>query len=104
MDKYKAHASFKGQPGVGDAFLRFVYEKGYDAAAVTRVDIRNGDGTWRLPANFLICGFDDDDLLWVSAAHNSPKPSQILNACDSDYDEHAAALAAIPVSVSELCA
>lgn len=62
LEKYKSHATFAGQPGIGDAFLRFVYERGYDTKWVTRVRIR-ADGSYLLPTAFTQSGFHDDDYL-----------------------------------------
>lgn len=102
LEKYAAHANFSGQPGIGDAFMRLVYERGYDPGWATRVVIRNEAG-YIIPQIFMDCGFHDDDFLWVAGAFNAPEEAEILNACDSDYFEHAADLAALPVSVRELC-
>jgi len=103
FDKYRSHASLSGQPGVGDVFLRMVYERGYVTSWATRITIRNGDD-YLLPDSFKSSPFDNDDYLWVAGAYNSTSPSEIANACDSDYDECVDDLNAIGVRVNQLCA
>lgn len=103
LEKYKAHCSFSGQPGIGDAFFRAVFERGYDPTWVDRVTIAEG-GNYLLPDGFLNSGFHNDDFLWVSAAYNGPVGTHIANGCDSDYGEFAGAITAIGVEVVEVCA
>ena len=102
LEKYKSHCSFSGQPGIGDAFLRAVFERGYSNDWVTRVTIVDGEG-FRLPAAFLGCGFDNDDMLWIAAAFNGPLDTMVANACDSDYQDFEATIAGIGVAVLEIC-
>ena len=103
FDKYRNHASFSGQPGVGDMFLRIVYERGYVSSWATRIPIRD-EKDYLLPASFKSSTFDNDDYLWVAGAYNSTSPAEIANACDSDYDECSAELNAIGIRVNQLCA
>lgn len=102
LDKYKSHCSFSGQPGVGDTFLRAVFERGYVESWAERVIIRE-NGAIRLPNSFLNCGFDNDDHVWVAIAHNSSEKAKILNAADSDYRIHAGDLSVLNLEIVELC-
>lgn len=100
--KYRSCSSMAGQPGVGDAFLKVVFERGYDPNWATRVLIVEGE-LYRLPEIILSSGFDRDDLCWLSAAYNSPQPSEVLNAVDSDYREWAEVISDAGISVREIC-
>lgn len=102
FDKYRSHCAFEGQPGVGDAFLRVVFERGYTEWA-ERIRIRDESNEFLLPAAILSSKFDPDDFLWLAGVLNAKSPSQIVNAVDSDYREHAALLAAHGIEVDELC-
>lgn len=102
FDKYKSHCSFSGQPGVGDAFLRAVFERGYIPNWARRINIRL-DSDINLPGSFLQCGFDNDDYVWIALAYNAGEPAKILNAVDSDYSIHHSDCASIGVLVEELC-
>ncbi|QOT70150.1 hypothetical protein H5V43_08140 [Sphingobium fuliginis] len=103
FDKYRNHASFSGQPGVGDMFLRMVYERGYVSSWATRITIRDEKG-YLLPDSFTSSPFDNDDYLWVAGAYNATSAAEIANACDSDYDECEDDLNALGVRVNQLCA
>jgi hypothetical protein len=102
FDKYRSCASMAGQPGVADAFLKLVFERGYDPDWCSRVSIREGE-LYRLPAEILACGFDRDDLCWLAAAYNSPEPAEVLNAVDSDYAEWGQQIADAGIAVRQIC-
>lgn len=102
FDKYRAHCSMHGQPGIGDAFLRAIYERGY-TDWIVRVDISDGAGGYRLPAEVVASTFDRDDLLWLAGAVNAPSKAHVVNAVDSDYREHEELLRRNGISVRELC-
>ena len=101
LNKYKAHCSFSGQPGIGDAFLRAVFERGYVPEWAERVTVRDG-AEILLPAAFLESAFDNDDHIWVAISYNSNHTPIIINAVDSDYRIFRAELDAIGVRVEEL--
>lgn len=102
FDKYRSCASRSGQPGVADAFLKLMFERGYDPDWCSRVTIRDGE-LYLLPAAVLASGFDRDDLCWLAAAYNSPGPAEVLNAVDSDYMEWAEVIADAGLAIRELC-
>lgn len=103
LEKYRLAGSLSGQPGIGDAFVRAVFQKGYNPDWATRVEIRDGDN-YVLPEGFEAIGFDEDDHLWIAGAHKAGKTSRIVNAVDSDYTEAQVALEAFGIKVLELCA
>lgn len=103
LEKYKQHCSFSGQPGVGDAFMRAVFERGYDDSWAERVSVR-ANGNFKLPESFLSCGFDNDDHLWIAVAHNASVTASVLNAVDSDYQIHAEELGKLDLTIVQLCA
>lgn len=102
FDKYRAHCSLEGQPGVGDMFLQMVFARGYTDWA-HRVEIRGDNGSYCLPEEILQSGFDNDDFLWLAGALNAEQPASVVNAVDSDYGEHTELLNSNGVTVVELC-
>jgi hypothetical protein len=102
FDKYRSHCNFSGQPGIGDAFLRAVFERGYDPTWAKRVEVRNEHGLI-IPEQLEQSGFDNDDYIWVAVSLNCGEPSTILNAVDSDYNIWRDLLKDLGVNVTELC-
>ena len=98
---YRRKASLSGQPGSGDAFLKALFQVMYDPDHIVRVDLAPAP-TFGLPAAFVQSGFDPDDFIYVALAAARPN-SIIINAVDSDYQIHAAQIAAVPADVRELC-
>jgi hypothetical protein len=98
---YRRKASMAGQPGSADAFLYQLTQVAYRGDVVLPVEV-GGPPEFGLPNSFLACGFDADDRIYVALARACP-PSQVVNAVDSDYEEHAEALGGIGVSVRQLC-
>ena len=105
LRKYRQNLSGKGQPGVGDAFLKHVYDHQYNKRKVQRTALtidENGEYA-DFPSDPLLMNFDPSDRLFVALACASPKPAAIFNAVDSDYSHHAQPLKSAGVSVTELC-
>lgn len=102
FDKYRAHCSLQGQPGVGDTFLRSVFERGYTPWA-TRVAIRDEQGNYTIPQEIMDSSFDRDDLPWLAGCHRGPPRTSLINAVDSDYAEHADLLRKHKIVVREVC-
>ena len=101
FEEYRSRLDFRGQPGVGDAFFRHVYNHQWSGHRVRRVPItQSGDerkGFEELPEN----GLDPSDrkFLAVAVVANAP----IVNATDSDWEEQRALLDRLEVAVEQLC-
>lgn len=100
VEEYMKHASFRPL-GVGDAFLKHVFNNRFNPARVRRVRItRNDDdrrGFEELPANHL----DRADRKFLATAVVGKAP--ILNAIDSDWDEQKELTTEVGVEVRQLC-
>lgn len=105
--EYRANLDAGGQPGPGDAFLKWLLTHEWDARRVTRVEItpRPGDpeGFEELPEPPPGVAYDPSDrkFLAVAAAHEERPP--ILQSFDSKWWGWQEALAAIGVTVHFLC-
>ena len=101
FDEYAKHLRRSGQPGVGDLFLKHVFDHQYQPARVRRVALRSSTDTRRgfeeLPENT----FDRSDRKFLAVAVVAK--AVVLNATDSDWDEQTALLDRLRVQVRQLC-
>ena len=101
QDEYRRHLNPSGAPGVGDRFYQEVLH--CSPELVERVDLpMRVDGEYEdLPQSLIDAGFDPSDRKFAALAHKEGVP--VYNAIDSDWIEHAAALAAEEIQVENLC-
>jgi hypothetical protein len=107
VEEYRANLSAKGEPGPGDAYLRWLLTHEWGGKRVTRVKItpkaHDDDDFDELPSPPAGTVYDrsDQKFLAVSAAHPNHPP--ILQSFDSKWWGWTAALSAIGVTVHFLC-
>ena len=101
IQEYKNHLNFSGAPGVGDAFLRHVFNSQYLEGQVRQVAVTPSDddrrGFAELPEN----SFDPSDRKFLAVAVVAN--AVVLNATDSDWSEHHELMDELGVEVEELC-
>ena len=101
FQEYLDHLSPSGKPGVGDAFLKHVYDSQYSDDRVRRVKVTLSDddqkGFEELPKN----NFDRNDRKFLAVALVAK--AVVVNATDSDWSESAALIETLGVKVHELC-
>ena len=101
IGEYKRRLNFSGAPGVGDVFLRHVFNNQYIGDRVQRVTVTRSDDNRRgfeeLPDN----DFDPSDRKFLAVAVVAN--AAVLNAVDSDWSEHEALMEDLGVNVEELC-
>lgn len=99
--EYRNRLNFSGEPGVGDAFFKYIHENQFADSRVKRVRITpNCDenrGFDELPEN----GLDRSDRKFLAVAVVAN--ASILNATDSDWHENQALLDDMPVVIRQLC-
>jgi hypothetical protein len=102
---YRRHLSGSGQPGLGDVFFKWICDHLYDDERVERVDLAlRADGEYvAYPRDPELERFDRADRVFVALALTCVPNPHIVNAVDSDYRNHQAALEDIGVFVEELC-
>lgn len=108
--EYMNHLRIAGEPGMGDQFLRWVHDNQWQGGRCERVPITPVAGPppsfAEFPNDPALANFDLSDRKYVAVAAacaNLLGPATILNAADSDWKHHEAALAANGVSVAHLC-
>lgn len=105
--EYRANLSAKGQPGPGDAFLKWVLTHEWGGLKVTRVEITPRKGTENEfeelldPPPGVFYDPSDRKFLAVAAAHPDHPP--ILQSLDSKWWGWQEALAELGIVVHFLC-
>ncbi len=101
LEEYKRHLRFSGMPGMGDKFFKHVFDYQYRAERVRLVAVTPSEddrrGFEELPENM----FDPSDRKFLAVAVVAK--AVVLNATDSDWDEHAVLMEELGVKVSQLC-
>lgn len=109
-DEYMAHLRFAGEPGIGDEFMKWIHEHQWGSGRCEAVPItpRTDDPLdfEEFPNTPALAGFDRSDRKYVAVAKVACTclgAAEILNATDSDWLHHHAALLAEGVPVTQLC-
>jgi predicted nucleic acid-binding protein len=102
MEEYAKHSNYKGAPGVGDMFFKYLHDNQYvPISNITLVNIHPIDDESRsfeeLPSN----NFDPSDRKLLAAAVASN--AEVINATDSDWLEQQALMQQLHVTIRQLC-
>ncbi len=101
LEEYQGRLNFSGGPGVGDAFLKHVFDNQYRCEYVRRTEITESDddrrGFEELPEN----AFDRSDRKFLAVAVVAK--AVVLNATDRDWDERKDLMDSLDVEVEQLC-
>ena len=104
--EYRNNLSLRGQPGVGDAFAKWVNDHQWDSSKVDRVQItknKNGNSYKEFPDHDELNDFDLSDRKFVAVSNAHPEKPPILQATDSKWWGWNDALAEVGVTVCFLC-
>ena len=104
--EYLKRLSLSGQPGLGDAFFKWLWENQANPqhcriVPVTVHDGRSDSRSSRTSAR--LDSFDRSDRKFVAVALASGSSPKVLNAADTDWRDHRQALAENGVDVVFLC-
>lgn len=101
MNEYRNRLNFRGAPGVGDSFFKYLFDNQYGATRIRRVAVTccsdERRGFQELPQNEL----DPSDRKFLAVAVVSG--AVIVNATDSDWSEQRALTDRLGVAVEQLC-
>lgn len=105
FNEYSKNLNWKGGPGLGDMFFKYVFNYQYSGERVRRVSITpcsdpSNDkrrGFEELPEN----GLDPSDRKFLATAVVGK--ADILNATDSDWNQQEALTESLGVTVRQLC-
>ena len=103
--EYRRRLSHSGQPGVGDAFFKWLWEnqRNQEHCRIVPVTVSNDCEFAEFPDDPRLGSFDTDDRKFVAVALSSETDPQVLNAVDRDWWDHRQALAENGVNVLCLC-
>lgn len=99
LSEYLRHMSSSGQPGPGDAFVKWALNNLANPARCERVPLAPG----AFPEDPDLAAFDRSDRKFVVLALASDSRPPILNAVDSDWWHFREALGRAGVEVKFLC-
>jgi hypothetical protein len=107
LSEYMNHLSMTGQPGMGDAFMQWVWQNQAVKSRCERVHLESNpedlESFLEFPADSDLQGFDPSDRKYVVVALGSRERPEVLNAVDPDWWEHRVALARIGIRLRFLC-
>ncbi|GAB4147581.1 MAG: hypothetical protein Fur0021_06610 [Candidatus Promineifilaceae bacterium] len=109
LNEYKQNLRPEGQPGVGDAFFKWVLTNWANPAHCERVHItlnpeREDDADFvEFPDDPRLAGFDRSDRKFVAVARSHAEHPPILNAVDTDWRDYFDVLAEHQVTIEFLC-
>ncbi|OGP84699.1 MAG: hypothetical protein A2V87_08890 [Deltaproteobacteria bacterium RBG_16_58_17] len=104
FDEYRGKLLMKGQPGVGDQFMKWVHDNRWKLPDCDRVKIsRNGDTYDEFPTHAGLTNFDSSDRKFVAVANAHIKKPPILQATDSKWWGWKEALTDVGITVFFLC-
>lgn len=106
LREYLRHLNSTGQPGPGDAFLKWVltnHENPELCVKVAITDLSDPRGFAEYPPDPRLASFDPSDRKFVAVALAHPQHPPILNAVDTDWAHHDVALRENGVKVQFLC-
>lgn len=106
LNEYLANLESSGQPGPGDAFLKWALQNQVNPQRCERVAIHPvpSVGSYEeFPQDPDLDAFDRSDRKFVAVALTSPSKPEIANAVDSDWMHHREALERSGVRLRFLC-
>ena len=104
LSEYMRNLSLSGQPGAGDAFMKWAWAVQADPSKCERVRLHPVDGSFEeFPEDPALAAFDPNDRKFVAVALASEHRPEILNATDTDWHVYRAALRKHGIKVRFLC-
>lgn len=107
IQEYMNNLSISGQPGAGDAFVKWVFDNQANDAHCERVPITplngNGESYAEFPIDADLVAFDWSDRKFVAVALASKNSPPIFNATDSDWWHAREALGRNGVTIRFVC-
>jgi hypothetical protein len=105
LSEYAKYLSHSGQPGLGDAFFRWLWANhtNPEHCRLIAITAHADRGYFEFPDEPALETFDRSDRKFVAVALASGEAPQLLNATDSDWWEHHAELTGCGVHITFLC-
>ncbi len=102
--EYRQQLSLRGQPGVGDRFMKWVHDHRWSLPPAQRVAITPNAASYdEFPSHEDLASFDPSDQKFVAVSNAHPHKPPILQATDSKWWGWQTALAQVGIRVCFLC-
>ena len=104
FEEYRQQLSMKGQPGVGDRFMKWVHDNRWKFPESDRIEItKNGDSYDQFPDHDGLIFFDRSDRKFVAVENAHLQQPPIFQATDSKWWGWKDALGEAGIPVLFLC-
>lgn len=104
FNEYRQQLSMKGQPGVGDRFMKWVHDNRWSLPDSQRVEINKNDESYdEFPTNKGLNDFDNSDRKFVAVSNAHAEKPTILQATDSKWWGWKDALSECDITVQFMC-
>lgn len=107
FSEYFRYANRAGQPGLGDAFVKWLWDNQANVRHCERVDItslNNDPGNFaEFPDDPNLQGFDRSDRKFVAVALAGRRKPKIINAVDTDWWHYKDELRNYGITIQFLC-
>lgn len=105
LDECRRYLHPSGQPGVGDAFFRWLWQNqgNYQHCRMVSITPHPRRGFAEFPDDDTLADFDPSDRKFVAVALASTERPSVLNASDTDWRQHRDALEKHGVAVCFIC-
>ena len=107
LTEYQRYLSHSGQPGVGDAFFKWLWDNQANTrhcrkVAITPIEV-DGKGFGEFPDDPELEGFDRSDRIFVATVLSDGRAAPVVNASDTDWWNYREALERNGVTIRFLC-
>jgi hypothetical protein len=104
FNEYRKELAMKGQPGMGDMFMKWVHDNRWALPDSNRVVITKTQNIYQeFPDHAGLIDFDPSDQKFVAVSNAHPDKPPILQATDSKWWRWKDVLAEIGIEVHFLC-
>jgi hypothetical protein len=102
--EYFRYANRSGQPGIGDAFAKYLWDHQFDNSKceIVKIEFHERCVYSVLADKESLLSFDRNDLKFIAVYFGSRNNPVICNACDSDWKEKKALLDEYSVKILEI--
>lgn len=102
--EYRQNLSLRGQPGIGDRFMKWVHDNRWKFPDEDRVPItKNEDSYDEFPYHVKLVDFDPSDKKFIAVANAHSQKPPILEATDSKWWGWKDSLLEVGITVKFLC-
>jgi len=105
IEEYRRRLSHSGQPGLGDAFFKWLWENQANPqhCRTVSISVHNDRGFAEFPVDPRLISFDPSDRKFVAVVRASGTRPDLLNATDTDWWNDRQALMENGINVVFLC-